>query len=58
VEVLHEFSGVDVSFELLDVVLDVFGLVGDREVEGIVTDAKLKLIDAVSHASLFNKFVI
>lgn len=58
VEVLDVFPGVDVSFELLDVVFDVFRLVGNGEVEGVVTNTKLKLIDAVSHASLFDKIVI
>lgn len=37
---MDDLSGVDVALKFLDVVFDVFGLVGDREVEGVVTKAE------------------
>lgn len=48
-EVLHVLPIVDVALQLLYVVLNVLALVGDWEVEGVITEAKLQRVDAITH---------
>lgn len=46
-EVLDEFSAGDISFQILDVLLHHFGLVCNREIKGVVSQAELENVQFV-----------
>ena len=48
----HEVAVAGSALQLLDVGLDVGGLVGDRQVESVVARTKLQHVEAVRHLRL------
>jgi len=54
VEVLDILSGICVALELVYIVFDVFGFVGDWEIKGIVSFPKLKSVNSVAHSCSFD----
>ena len=56
-EILHKLPRLDISLQLLDVVLDIFGLVGNWKVEVLASIAEGKVIDLVGHPGLIDELI-
>lgn len=51
-EVLHHLASHEIALQLLNVVFDVLGFMGDREVKGIVPQAEAQGVEPVFQPSL------
>jgi hypothetical protein len=49
-EILHVAAVVDISFEIFDVIFDVFGFVSDGEIEDITAKAEAESINTVTES--------
>lgn len=51
-EILDNSAIIDISFEIFDVVLDVFGFVGNWKIESIVSQPKAQHVHSVAHPNI------
>lgn len=56
-EILHKLPRLDIALQLLDVVLDILGLVGNWKVEVLASIAEGKVIDLVGHPGLIDELI-
>lgn len=56
--VLHELLGVGIALQHFDVVLYVFGLVGNGQVHFTTAVAESEGVDAIAHACLDDEVVV
>lgn len=56
-KILHEFPRLDISLQLLDVILNVLRLVSDRKVKILASISEGKVINLIGHSSLIDELI-
>lgn len=57
-EVLNVFSCFDIALELVNVVLNILGFVGNGEVNNAAIVSEVKCINAITHSSLIHYLIL